>query len=102
MCCEAIMACLLSNVTHPVATAFARIDSLGLELWRIMMHPAHGGGVGNRQIALGHHLHQVRESWKHPRTVHPNSGTQPSHRLQPVRALEDRVADELHQPTIGR
>src|SRR5271165_6749556 len=33
-----------------------------LELWRIMVHPAHNGGVGHRQAALGHHLHQVPEA----------------------------------------
>src|SRR3984893_11134452 len=29
------------------------------ELWSIMLHPAHDGGVGQRQVAFRHHLHQV-------------------------------------------
>ena len=27
-----------------------------------MMHPTHDGGVGHRQAALGHHLHQIPEA----------------------------------------
>src|ERR1700744_6193414 len=27
-----------------------------------MMHPTHNGGVGHRQAALGHHLHQIPEA----------------------------------------
>src|SRR6202046_5992260 len=27
-----------------------------------MMHPPHDGGVGHRQAALGHHLHQIPEA----------------------------------------
>ncbi|HSZ89077.1 MAG TPA: hypothetical protein VK822_06835 [Acetobacteraceae bacterium] len=26
------------------------------------MHPTHNGGVGHRQAALGHHLHQIPEA----------------------------------------
>src|SRR5580698_11346751 len=33
-----------------------------LELRNIMMHPTHNGGVGHRQAALGHHLHQIPEA----------------------------------------
>ena len=33
-----------------------------LEFRRIVVHPAHDGGVGHRQAALLHHLHQVPEA----------------------------------------
>src|SRR4051794_40779714 len=29
------------------------------KLWSIMVHPAHDGGVRQRQVTLLHHLHQI-------------------------------------------
>jgi hypothetical protein len=43
-----------------------------LELRRIMVHPAHDGGVRHRRAALRHLLHQVPEAESEPR-MPPNA-----------------------------
>jgi hypothetical protein len=85
-----------------------------LEPWRITMHPAHDGGVGDRQIALGDHLHQVPEAEleaqvpPHAQPMISPSKWRPSNSSSKLsnpaisppstrQELNDREAAELHQ-----
>src|SRR5271165_6960105 len=86
-----------------------------LKLRRIVMHPAHDGGVGHRQAALRHHLRQVPEAELEPEvppdTQHDDlaikvttleqfvQSQEPGHRTarNPIRRPKDRGDDELHQ-----
>src|ERR1700733_7290274 len=89
-----------------------------LELRNIMMHPTHNGGVGHRQAALGHHLHQIPETEleaqvpphaqdddlaiKVPTTKQLVHARKPGHRtaLNSPEGYEATTAGNLHQSRI--